>query len=73
MCDGRAENGENSVRWKIPWDQAWLGGDAGWLVNEEYPADGIPSIWFIGPDGVVIANDLRGDQISSTVAAKLSR
>ncbi|HEX4125563.1 MAG TPA: hypothetical protein VHY37_12605 [Tepidisphaeraceae bacterium] len=42
-------------------------------MNEEYPADGIPSIWFIGPDGVVIANDLRGDQISSTVAAKLSR
>jgi thiol-disulfide isomerase/thioredoxin len=56
---------------QIEWDQAWIGGDAGKSVLESYPSDGIPAIWLIGPDGKVIARDLSGDQIRSTIAAKL--
>jgi hypothetical protein len=34
---------------------------------------GIPSIWLIGPDGKVIAKDLRGAQIKTTVATALGQ
>jgi hypothetical protein len=58
---------------KMPWDQAWLGGDGGTEVCERYPGNGIPSIWLIGPDGVVIATGLRGNRIKSAVAGAMGK
>jgi hypothetical protein len=36
-----------------------------------YGVRGIPSIWLIGPDGRILAKDLRGEAIQTTVAAML--
>jgi hypothetical protein len=57
---------------QIEWDQAWVGGDAGKSVLDSYPAEGIPSVWLIGPDGKVIARNLEGDQIRATITAQLA-
>lgn len=57
---------------QIDWKQAWIGGDTGNQVIENYPANGIPAIWLIGPDGKIIAENLRGDAIQTTIAANLN-
>jgi hypothetical protein len=35
--------------------------------------EGIPSIFLIGPDGKIIAKDLRGENIKATVQAALAK
>ena len=40
-------------------------------VATEYGVRGIPSIWLIGPDGKVVAKDLRGDAIKDALAKRL--
>jgi hypothetical protein len=42
-------------------------------VPERYGEWGIPSIWLIGPDGKVVARDLRGEGIKKAVGAALGR
>jgi hypothetical protein len=53
------------------WLQAKLGYPAGWEVRKKYGAYDLPSIWLIGPDGRVIARDLRGAAIKETVSRAL--
>jgi peroxiredoxin len=56
----------------IDWPQAFLGGD--WWrdgVSRNYGVTGIPQIMLIGPDGKIVARDLRGEKIKKTVAAVL--
>jgi hypothetical protein len=36
-----------------------------------YGVEGIPSIFLIGPDGKIIARDLRGEEISLAVGKAL--
>src|SRR5262249_59983917 len=59
-----AENG-------LGWAQGFLGDTtinaAGRKVVEAYSV-GLPSIWLIGPDGRVVARDLRDDAIGELVA-----
>jgi thiol-disulfide isomerase/thioredoxin len=58
---------------EILWNQAWIGDDAGKQTLDSYPARwGIPQILLIGPDGMVIANNLRGNEIKSEVGAALT-
>lgn len=51
-----------------PYTQLYLGQ---WNVDETtaraYGVNGIPSIWLIGPDGKVVARDLRGEDLRNAV------
>ena len=38
-----------------------------------YGVQGIPSIWLIGPDGKVIAKELRGERIKMEIAKALGK
>ncbi len=53
------------------WPQVRLGGMTGWDLRQKYGAYDLPSIWLIGPDGRVIARDLRGAAIKEAVARGL--
>jgi hypothetical protein len=55
------------------WIQGFLGEWTDGKLPDEYGVRGIPSIWLIGPDGEVIAKDLRGAQIKTTVATALGQ
>lgn len=56
----------------LGWRQAFLGNFGEAKLPSEYGVRGIPSIWLIGPDGKVIAKDLRGDAIKEAVGKALS-
>jgi hypothetical protein len=60
-----------TVKHGLGWKQGFLGEWADGKLPDAYGIRGIPSIWLIGPDGTVIAKDLRGGQIKSTVATAL--
>ncbi|MGD0650642.1 MAG: carboxypeptidase regulatory-like domain-containing protein [Verrucomicrobiia bacterium] len=58
----------------IKWVQGFLGqGPANQAVPNLYGVRGIPSIWLIGPDGKVIAKDLRGEEIKTATAAAMKK
>jgi thiol-disulfide isomerase/thioredoxin len=57
----------------LAWNQAFLSGQWEATAVKDYGVRGIPSIWLIGPDGKVIARDLRGEAIKSAVAAALGK
>jgi peroxiredoxin len=58
---------------KLPWAQVHLGEWSESDVPTAYGVEGIPSIWLIGPDGKVVAKDLRGDEIKEAVAKALGQ
>jgi peroxiredoxin len=51
----------------LGWTQAWLGKDAGWAAVRSFGRHGIPSVFLIGPDGRIVAANLRGDRIINAV------
>jgi peroxiredoxin len=56
----------------IGWPQAFLGGN--WAkdkVSQGYGVTAIPQIMLIGPDGRILARDIRGEKIKETVGAAL--
>ena len=55
----------------LGWHQAFLGDFSESKLATEYGVQSIPSIWLIGPDGKVIAKDLRGEAIKDTIASAL--
>ncbi len=61
-----AENG-------LGWAQGFLGEWSKADVPDRYGVRGIPSIWLIGPDGKVVAKDLRGEKIKEAVAEALAK
>jgi peroxiredoxin len=56
----------------IDWTQAFLGDWSMDRVTQTFGIDGIPAILLIGPDGKIIANNLRGSKIKEAVAAVLA-
>ena len=54
---------------KMDWTQAVVGRES--PVSKDYGVRGIPSIFLIGPDGKIVAKDLRGDAIQSILAEHL--
>ena len=42
-------------------------------LPNQYGVEGIPSIFLIGPDGKIIAKDLRGENIKATVERALAK
>src|ERR1044071_2715941 len=58
---------------ELGWIMGFLGEWAKTDLPAQYGVEGIPSIFLIGPDGKVIAKDLRGENIKSTVEHTLSK
>jgi peroxiredoxin len=57
----------------IHWIQVHLDERLKEIVTASYGVYGIPSILLIGPDGKIVARDLRGTKIRETMAAKLDQ
>jgi thiol-disulfide isomerase/thioredoxin len=57
----------------LGWIQGFLGDWSNATVPANYGVRGIPSIWLIGPDGKVVAKDLRGSAIKTAVDEALKR
>ena len=57
----------------IAWTQGFLGDWPKDKVTRKYGVFGIPSIFLIGPDGKIIARDLRGLKIKEAVASALGK
>lgn len=53
------------------WTQVFLGDWSMDRVTQTFGIDGIPAILLIGPDGKILANNLRGSKIKEAVAAAL--
>lgn len=56
--------GENA----LGWSQVFLGSFSETEVPSDYGVFAIPSIWLIGPDGKVVAKNLRGASIKQAIA-----
>ena len=56
---------------QLQWTQGFLGEWSKSAVAPLYGVEGIPSIFLIGPDGKIIARDLRGEEISLAVGKAL--
>jgi len=57
----------------LRWTQGFLGDWSQTKVPDSYGVNGIPAIWLIGPDGRVVAKDLRGKSIRKAVAKALGK
>ena len=57
----------------LRWTQGFLGDWSQTKLPEAYGVNGIPAIWLIGPDGKVVAKDLRGKGILKAVAKALGK
>ena len=56
----------------LSWTQVFLGEWSKDTVTQDFGVYSIPHIFLIGPDGKVVAADLRGARIKEAVAAALS-
>ncbi len=59
------------ARRQLGWTHGFLGAASKSNVPADFGVRGIPSIWLIGPDGRVLAKDLRGEAIKTAVAKAL--
>ncbi len=57
----------------LKWIQGFLGDWSKDTVTKDYSVRGIPSIFLIGPDGKIMAQNLRGDGIKSAVGSALGK
>ena len=57
----------------IAWTQGFLGAWSNDKVTQAYGVYGIPAIFLIGPDGKVLATDLRGSKIKEAAALALAQ
>ncbi|MBO9633536.1 MAG: AhpC/TSA family protein [Chitinophagaceae bacterium] len=59
---------------ELPWKHAsdLVGGKLS-PVAKEYGIDGIPAIWIINPDGVIIAEGLRGEKLEKFIASLFNK
>ena len=57
----------------MAWIQGFLGDWSKDKVTQNYGVYGIPAIFLIGPDGKVLATDLRGPKIKEAVATALGK
>jgi hypothetical protein len=55
----------------IKWTQGFLGKWSDSKVAPMYGVEGIPAIFLIGPDGKIVARDLRGEAIKEEVGNAL--
>ncbi|HYV28049.1 MAG TPA: redoxin domain-containing protein [Candidatus Eisenbacteria bacterium] len=60
---------KNELGWTMGFLGEWSKAD----LPGKYGVDGIPSIFLIGPDGKILARDLRGDAIKTAVERALAK
>ena len=58
---------------ELGWIMGFLGDWSKSELPDKYGVEGIPSIFLIGPDGKIIAQGLRGENIKATVEKTLAR
>lgn len=56
----------------LSWSHAFVGDEAGEKLLEDYGVAGIPATFLIGPDGRLVARDMRGDGIMKAVRKALA-
>lgn len=56
---------------EIGWTQGFLGEWSKSDVPDRWAVEGIPAIFLVGPDGKILARDLRGEAIKAAVASAL--
>lgn len=61
------------ARQGLGWIQGFLGQNGEIPPLRDFGVQGIPSIWLIGPDGRVVAKDLRGTAIKEAVERALGK
>jgi len=57
----------------LGWTMCFLGDWSKTDLPAKYGVDGIPSVFLIGPDGKIVAKDLRGENIKSAVEKALGK
>ena len=71
--DSKASTPQKFVQDKdIHWVQGFLGDWSKDTVTKDYAVFGIPSIFLIGPDGKIVAQNLRGEGIKAAVDRTLN-
>jgi thiol-disulfide isomerase/thioredoxin len=55
----------------IGWTQGFLGDWSKSTLPDRFGVQGIPAIFLIGPDGSIVAKDLRGDEIKAAIGKAL--
>ena len=58
---------------QLGWTQGFLGDWGQATLPAAYGVDGIPSLFLIGPDGTLIAKNLRGDAVAQAIEAALAK
>ncbi len=56
---------------KLSWPHAFIGSESS--VATSYHATAIPAILLIGPDGTVLARDLKGTRLKTAIGEMLNR
>jgi hypothetical protein len=56
----------------IPWAQSFLDEKLKGSVEQDYGFNAIPQVLLVGPDGKLVAKDLRGPKIKEAVAVALA-
>ncbi len=62
-----------SAKNDIGWTQGFLGDWSRTDLPDRFGVEGIPAIFLLGPDGKIIAWDLRGKAIKATMDRVLTR
>jgi hypothetical protein len=58
---------------ELGWIMGFLGARSKTALPAKYGVQGIPSIFLIGPDGKILAKDLRGEAVKSAVEHALAK
>ena len=58
---------------KLPWSQGFLGGGLHGEKVRAYGVQAVPALVLIGPDGKIIAQGLRGEDVKKAVAKALEQ
>lgn len=58
---------------RMTWPQVWVAGADRSPLAKLYNVAGIPATFLVGPDGKVVARDLRGQRLIATVEREVAR
>ena len=58
---------------KMTWPQVWAKGADKSPLAKLYNVAGIPATFLVGPDGKVVAKDLRGEKLVTTVEREINK